>query len=196
MHCVSMALVLALALAFATTLPSSATLSLSAVAAGAVPGNWSAAHNGTWCEKGALLQDLGKGVALQKCQSACEAQAGCSYVCHADQTDRRCMLYKTCPTPRCGSASGWFTTYQLMRPDSLPWPARRCPPPPPPPHPPPPAKIGGMSATVVSPKITEKHGAKCLDGTPPAYSIRAGTGVNASRFIIFLEGGGCVLTFA
>jgi hypothetical protein len=29
-----------------------------------------------------------------------------------------------------------------------------------------------MDVMVVSPAITAKHGAKCLDGTPPAYKIR------------------------
>lgn len=49
---------------------------------------------------------------------------------------------------------------------------------------------GSMNVNVVSPAITAKHGAKCLDGTPPAYNIRLGTGANVSKYILFLEGGG------
>lgn len=151
------------------------------------PGQWSPAHNGSWCDKGALLADLGKGVARAKCQAACEAKAGCGYACHADQTDGRCMLYATCPTPICGHRSGWFTTYQLGRPGAQSW--VPCPPAPPP-APPPLPSPGAMQVMVVAPETTARFGAKCLDGTPPAYSIRPGVGANASRFILFLEGGG------
>lgn len=148
-------------------------------------GTWSAAHLGTWCEKGALVRDLGKAVPLPACKAACVANATCGYICHADQSDGRCMLYSSCPTPRCGRRTGWFTTYQLGRGGAEPW-AAPCPaaPPPPPPAP------GAMDVVVVSPAITAKHGAKCLDGTPPAFKIRRGVGANASRFIVFLEGGG------
>eukprot|EP01046_Picozoa_sp_COSAG06_P054611 COSAG06_NODE_9782_length_1819_cov_1.097093_1_plen_97_part_10 len=48
----------------------------------------------------------------------------------------------------------------------------------------------------MAPATTAKHGAKCLDGTPPAYAIRRGQGPNASRFIIFLEGGGWCFSVA
>lgn len=44
-----------------------------------------------------------------------------------------------------------------------------------------------MTVNVVSADITLKHGAKCLDGTPPAYAIRPGIGDDATKFIIFLE---------
>ena len=47
-----------------------------------------------------------------------------------------------------------------------------------------------MVVAVVSAATTAKHGAKCLDGSPPAYKMRIGTGANATKFILFLEGGG------
>ena len=152
------------------------------------PGAWSNAHRGSWCNKGTLVRDLGTGVALPACKAACAvANSSCTYVCHADQTDGRCMLYSTCPTPMCGAPSGWFTTYQYTRAGSrVPW--TPCPPVPPPP--PPPRAAGAMTVKVVAPGTVAAHGAKCLDGTPPAYTIRNGTGTNASRFVVFLEGGG------
>ena len=162
------------------------------------PGQWSDAHNGTWCDKGTLLADLGKGKALAACKSACAANPSCGYACHADQTDQRCMLYSSCPTPMCGRTSGWFTTYQIGRAGAKHWPSAPCPPPPPPPppKPPPPPAPGSMVEAIVAPATTAKHGAKCLDGTPPAYAIRRGQGPNASRFIIFLEGGGWCFSVA
>jgi hypothetical protein len=53
-----------------------------------------------------------------------------------------------------------------------------------------------MTQMVVSPATTAAHGAKCLDGTPPAYTIRRGVGVNASKFIIFMQGGGWCFSVA
>ena len=63
--------------------------------------------------------------------------------------------------------------------------------PPGPPGPPGPPTGPQMVTHIVSDATTATHGAKCLDGTPPAYLLRAGTGANASKFVIFLEGGGC-----
>eukprot|EP00041_Stephanoeca_diplocostata_P013253 m.232158 g.232158 ORF g.232158 m.232158 type:complete len:525 (-) comp19271_c0_seq1:222-1796(-) len=159
------------------------------------PGQWSGPHAGRWCEKGNLVADLGKGVPLSQCQNACvnnKTMHNCNYVCHADQTDNRCMLYSTCSTPTCGSTSGWFTTYQYGRANSTPW-DNSCSNPTPPPSPAPP---GAMNNVIVSSTITAAHGAKCLDGTPPAFAIRAGVGANASRFILFLEGGGWCFSVA
>ena len=68
--------------------------------------SWSAAHPGTWCDKGALVSDLGKSVPLAACKAACAANATCGYICHADQSDGRCMLYASCPAPMCGRTTG------------------------------------------------------------------------------------------
>ena len=53
-----------------------------------------------------------------------------------------------------------------------------------------PQPLGEMTAVKLTPGQADQHGAKCLDGTPPAFRYRRGTGANASRFIVFLEGGG------
>ena len=47
-----------------------------------------------------------------------------------------------------------------------------------------------MTVFIVAPTTVAVHGAKCLDGTPPAYTLRVGQGENASKFIVFMEGGG------
>ena len=60
--------------------------------------------------------------------------------------------------------------------------------PPGPPGPPGPPTGPQMVTHIVSDATTATHGAKCLDGTPPAYLLRAGTGANASKFVIFLDG--------
>ena len=140
-----------------------------------------------------LVKDLGKGVDLTVCKAACVAAAACGYVSHADQTDLRCMLYSNCSTPMCSPhprESGWFTTYQYGRPGSQSWTECIPTPSPPPPPPPPPPPSSSMTVRVVNSAIVKKHGAKCLDGTPPAYKIRQGSGENASKFIFFMEGGG------
>ncbi len=38
--------------------------------------------------------------------------------------------------------------------------------------------------------IDQSEGAACLDGTPPVYYIKPGVGENASKFVMFFEGGG------
>ena len=99
------------------------------------------------------------------------------------------MLYGSCPNVMCnpsGPTGGWFTTYQYGRQGGVPWTNCTFPPPAPPPQP----TASDMIEVIVNPSIVSKRGAKCLDGTPPAYVIRRGIGANASRFIMFIEGGG------
>lgn len=135
-------------------------------------GAWSEPHENTWCNNGALVQDLSKGVSLSACQRACVEHSNCSYV-SADQTDGGCMLYRTCgPTDiMCNPAGnntrgGWFTTYQYGRKGGKPLTKCRFKP-----HP---TLPGAMTAVVVRPPSScesrpEQPGcsAKCLDGTPP-----------------------------
>lgn len=55
--------------------------------------------------------------------------------------------------------------------------------------------------TRCSPNDAQKHlvsypGAVCMDGTPPAYYLRHGSGSGSSKWIIFFEGGGWCYTLA
>lgn len=53
-----------------------------------------------------------------------------------------------------------------------------------------PAAAGAMTRVTVPLIVADAHGAKCLDGTPPVFLWRQGVGIDASKFIVFLEGGG------
>ena len=154
-------------------------------------GQWSTPHPGSWCNKGSLVKDLGKGVTLAACKAACGVvNSSCAYVCHADESDQRCMLYSTCPDPMSGKPSGWFTTYQYGRAGGAPWVPPPSPSPPSPSPSPTPPSPGAMYTYIVGAATVAAHGAKCLDGSPPAYLVREGTGANASKYVVFLEGGG------
>ena len=148
-----------------------------AVAASQPPppsGQWSGAHLGTWCDKGKLVEDLGKQVSLTNCKSFCERNSSCSFVSHADSTDHRCIAYGDCPDPMCDAARGWFSTYQFGRPGGPPWKQSCTPAPapaPPAPAPPAPPPAGAMTVVVVSTEIATSHGAKCLDGSPPVRAL-------------------------
>jgi hypothetical protein len=134
------------------------------------------------CSRGCALRTLAPRTVTQ----ACASNSSCSYVCHADTTDLRCMLYGSCPDVMCnpsGPIGHWFTTYQYGRQGAAPWTNCIFPPTPPP-------VASDLTQVIVDPAIVASHGAKCLDGTPPAYAIRRGVGGNASRFILFMEGGG------
>lgn len=39
-------------------------------------------------------------------------------------------------------------------------------------------------------KLVPNSDAKCLDGTPGAYYISEGSGINKTKFVLYFEGGG------
>ena len=47
-----------------------------------------------------------------------------------------------------------------------------------------------MPRTVVNAADAQKHGALCLDGTPPGFYARNGSGVDADKWIVYFKGGG------
>jgi hypothetical protein len=59
----------------------------------------------------------------------------------------------------------------------------------PPPPPPAPPKPGQLSRVTLM-EAAARDGAVCLDGSPPVYYWRAGSGNGAKSWVLFLEGGG------
>ena len=47
-----------------------------------------------------------------------------------------------------------------------------------------------LSQVVLEQPFADRYGAKCLDGSPPSYYILNQQNVS-SRWILFIEGGGC-----
>eukprot|EP00947_MAST-08B_sp_MAST-8B-sp1_P004850 g4850.t1 len=93
----------------------------------AAVGKWGSPFNETSCEQstGGALKDLGHGIGLAACKSACAGDDRCNYINHADDSDHHCILYASCDNPWCrpGAApGGWWTTYQFGRNNSSPWP--------------------------------------------------------------------------
>ena len=53
-----------------------------------------------------------------------------------------------------------------------------------------PPPYDGPPALLVVPQTAQADGAFCLDSTPAGYYFRPGVGKNASKWVLFLEGGG------
>lgn len=51
------------------------------------------------------------------------------------------------------------------------------------------AAAGQLTASVLPQAFADTYGAKCLDGTPPAYFISPPSS-QPEKFVLFLEGGG------
>lgn len=49
---------------------------------------------------------------------------------------------------------------------------------------------GALQDSIYNLKFVKQRDAKCLDGTPGAYYISEGSGVNRTKFLIYFEGGG------
>jgi hypothetical protein len=114
------------------------------------------------------------------------------YIDYASSTDKSCLLFAECLNPWCknGAKGGWWTVYQYGRQGAKAFPG--CPPTPAPAPPPPPASLGNL--VKVGQEIADKHGAKCLDGTVPAFYIwdapSDSINTDKNKFVLFLEGGG------
>jgi hypothetical protein len=127
-------------------------------------------------------------VKIADCQAACaKTGRGCNAINFLPDavpaTGNRCQL-RACAKPiaPAWSVPGWrgYATWPL--------------PPAPPPSPTPPSPPS--MPLVLLTKQQAAMGAACLDGSPPGFYWEAGRGVDAKKFIVFLNGGGWCYTLA
>ena len=119
------------------------------------------------------------GTTLDQCEAKCASTTRCTAfnLGPGGCALRACKLH-TEPDAALQGFVGW-ASYPL-----------RCPAPPPPPPPPPPL----MPLFKVGASITAKHGAACLDGSPPYYHYRPATNASSTRWVLFVNGGAWCFT--
>ncbi len=122
------------------------------------------------------LMNTPPGTTLEQCEAKCGSTAGCTAfnLGPGGCALRACKLY-TEPNEALKGFVGW-ASYPL-----------RCPAPAPPPPP-------LMPLFKVGASITAKHGAACLDGSPPYYHYRAAKNSSSTRWVLFVNGGAWCFT--
>ena len=117
---------------------------------------------------------------LAACEANCSSTPTCTAINFGPQgaCSMRACPKGTEPTWDLTGFVGW-ASYPL-----------KCPPPSPPPPPPPPK----MPLFKVAADIVARHGAACLDGSPPYYHYRPATNTSSNRWVLFVNGGAWCFT--